>query len=770
MADAAQKISSWKKEKNRDILSILPLCMVLVAGSLLSWFKIAQIAFFYEVISFWMAELSLCLTGFLAAVLFGKNDKKWAFLVPACEAAAVAVFRPLQVFHGFLGFLNICIYSWNQKYQDGVRMFNDIQATQQNLFLYSLVFALILAAVLWYFVSVKACFKIGVFALLLFVPEIVLEKSSPAGAVLMLTSIVGIWLFSFRAGSFLRRTGWTFCVSVLLVGVLLVSRGKNSQTVLDGKKAAIQLTEQLRYGKDNMPSGDLNRAAYLEQGDEPRLQVRTEQIKPIYFKGYTGSYYENGIWKPLTKAAYGGDRWGFLKWLKGRGFSPQHQYISYEEAGKSDADALPQDAPWMNHIQVVNNGAVRKYIYEPYSAQAAAKTVSQRDEGSRSLLFFGTKRYEISELSSDVPGELQRLDSWVEFPQTEEQKQYLESEAVYRDFVYENYVTVDPELSSLIQELFHKENSESTPSVYSAVQSIRSILEENTYYSNEISLENDNGDLLREFLQGERRGNSAYYTSASVLALRSFHIPARYAEGYLLTSRQAENSRGDWISLSSSSSHAWVEVYMDGMGWVPVDMTPGYYYDTYALLDMAQSPGQVRKVAAQESDGEEAENLKKHFPGGEGASGEEIQKKENADTGWGLVILVLILMELAFTVLELRRLYYEYQIRRYGKMDHYPDADFLFRMIYRHLLIFHIDMQPGFESRKIQSFIDEKILDMPEGLYLRVNELMEKYFYGEEKLEEYEVRLLYQFLLKLRDNRKKMGIFTRLRLRYCIFS
>ena len=131
---------------------------------------------------------------------------------------------------------------------------------------------------------------------------------------------------------------------------------------------------------------------------------------------------------------------------------------------------------------------------------------------------------------------------------------------------------------------------------------------------------------------------------------------------------------------------------------------------------------------------------------------------------------MLILMELAFTVLELRRLYYEYQIRRYGKMDHYPDADFLFRMIYRHLLIFHIDMQPGFESRKIQSFIDEKILDMPEGLYLRVNKLMEKYFYGEEKLEEYEIRLLYQFLLKLRDNRKKMGIFTRLRLRYCIFS
>ena len=43
-------------------------------------------------------------------------------------------------------------------------------------------------------------------------------------------------------------------------------------------------------------------------------------------------------------------------------------------------------------------------------------------------------------------------------------------------------------------------------------------------------------------------------------------------------------------------------------------MTPGFYYDTYALLNMAQSPGQVRKVAALDSEGEEAENLKKHFP------------------------------------------------------------------------------------------------------------------------------------------------------------
>ena len=164
------------------------------------------------------------------------------------------------------------------------------------------------------------------------------------------------------------------------------------------------MTEQLRYGEDNMPSGSLAQAASLEQGDEPRLRVKTEQIKPLYLKGFTGSVYENDSWKPLAKAAYGGNRWGFLKWLNGRGFQPEHQYIAYEEAGRSGTDPLPEDAPWVNHIQVVNTGAMRKYIYEPYSSQAVANSTNERDEGSRSLAFFGAKRYEISELSSDMPG------------------------------------------------------------------------------------------------------------------------------------------------------------------------------------------------------------------------------------------------------------------------------------------------------------------------------------------------------------------------------
>ena len=501
MAGVIQEISSGKNNKNRDILNALPLCMILVAGSILSWFKIAAIDLVFEAAAFGIAEIVLCLTAVYG--LLSSKDKKWAFFIPAAGAAVLTFIRPVQILNGFLSFLNICIYSWNEKYEDGVRLFGNVQATEQNLFLYSLVFLLILAALLWYLVSVKACTRISLIALVLFVPEIVLGRSSLFGAVLMLTSITGVWLFAFHAGSFGRRTGWTIVTGLILFCMLWISGGKTSQTVLKVKKDVAQMTEQLRYGEDNMPSGSLAQAASLEQGDEPRLRVKTEQIKPLYLKGFTGSVYENDSWKPLAKAAYGGNRWGFLKWLNGRGFQPEHQYIAYEEAGRSGTDPLPEDAPWVNHIQVVNTGAMRKYIYEPYSSQAVANSTNERDEGSRSLAFFGAKRYEISELSSDMPGELQRLDTWTEAPVTDEQKQYLESEAVYRDFVYVNYLTADPQLSGLIKELFHKEEEEASLSVYAAVQQIRTVLEENTYYNKYLSEEDTAGDdLLKEFLQG----------------------------------------------------------------------------------------------------------------------------------------------------------------------------------------------------------------------------------------------------------------------------
>lgn len=39
-------------------------------------------------------------------------------------------------------------------------------------------------------------------------------------------------------------------------------------------------------------------------------------------------------------------------------------------------------------------------------------------------------------------------------------------------------------------------------------------------------------------------------------------------------------------------------MYLDGLGWIPVDVTPGCYYDTFALLQMAEQPQDIEMTAA----------------------------------------------------------------------------------------------------------------------------------------------------------------------------
>ena len=77
-----------------------------------------------------------------------------------------------------------------------------------------------------------------------------------------------------------------------------------------------------------------------------------------------------------------------------------------------------------------------------------------------------------------------------------------------------------------------------------------------------------NRDFVSWFLLEERAGYCSYFASAIAVLCRMSGLPARYVEGYYV----AASDGGETI-VTGRNAHAWVEVYLKGLGWTAFDPT-----------------------------------------------------------------------------------------------------------------------------------------------------------------------------------------------------
>lgn len=205
---------------------------------------------------------------------------------------------------------------------------------------------------------------------------------------------------------------------------------------------------------------------------------------------------------------------------------------------------------------------------------------------------------------------------------------------------------------------------------------------------------------------------------------------------------------------------------MDGMGWIPVDVTPGFYYDTYALLQMAQVPSDIQRTAALEDSGEEVDAPDSLHAGKRPDSEVIDQLKTAVNILWGILLVVLLFKGIGIVLLEFRHLITERRLLGILELPPGDRAGMMFQAIRHSLLFFGISIHPGWNCGKTEARLSRILLDYEPGLYTRVNELMEKYYYGGEVLKEYELRLLYRFLTMIRSSRKNLTLLERFRMRY----
>ena len=107
----------------------------------------------------------------------------------------------------------------------------------------------------------------------------------------------------------------------------------------------------------------------------------------------------------------------------------------------------------------------------------------------------------------------------------------------------------------------------------------------NESYSLDLDVLPKGEDPVEYFLSTSHKGYCVHFASAAVFIIRAMGVPARYVTGYVGKEDAIQfNKDTDQYELSvkDSNAHAWVEIYMEEFGWVPIEVTPGnsQYWDS----------------------------------------------------------------------------------------------------------------------------------------------------------------------------------------------
>lgn len=158
---------------------------------------------------------------------------------------------------------------------------------------------------------------------------------------------------------------------------------------------------------------------------------------------------------------------------------------------------------------------------------------------------------------------------------------YLGAEKEYRRFVYDHYLDIPDSVKEGLAALGPIPPAQSLSEKRQRVEDIRRFLAENYSYTRSPGKTPAGKDFITYFLTESKKGYCTSFASAAVMLLRASGIPARYAAGLTVGADEIKGaplSEGGLhrLSINDHHAHAWAEVYVDGLGWRPVEMTPGY--------------------------------------------------------------------------------------------------------------------------------------------------------------------------------------------------
>lgn len=360
-------------------------------------------------------------------------------------------------------------------------------------------------------------------------------------------------------------------VLVMLLGGLLSGRVNADQNTATVRRAL----HALRYDSqsNSMPEGRLSDLKPWTPSEKTALKITMEIPQKLYLRGFIGEVYTGTDWQQQSGETLleAGDT---FYWLHQNGFYGQTQI--------AEASTLTGETKNLS-MTVENVSACRRWAYLPYALSdntmldalriGDAGTYAQSQTGSFSYLAGSVPEWYL--VQAQIAGQQDTKDA--------DTAAYLQDEQAYNEYALKNDLSIPEAVLTVFNERLGAENTSMT--LTEVKSAVLKFLDENLQYDENVTTASGARDFAAYTLERTARGYSVHYATIATLLFRYYGVPARYVEGYFLPADEAQAyADGEEIQLDETHAHAWVEYYLDGMGWLPFEVTPGYIDDEEVVL------------------------------------------------------------------------------------------------------------------------------------------------------------------------------------------
>ncbi len=344
------------------------------------------------------------------------------------------------------------------------------------------------------------------------------------------------------------------------------SRAENIDKLRHDTKYAFADLVDYITGKDR--DGSLKEGRLYEVGDRIvknrhyiTMETTVSSIKePIKLKGYTATVYKNNQWHQTD--AYEQYQTMFDEFAASA-------YMMGDATGRLITSSPKFSGDFFSDITLSNFRRKKPYAYATYFATFTGDYTSAYDTYAVPP---ANDRYTYPAYLSE--SYLYMVADSVVYQTADYQAAF----AKYKKFVNEEYVK--SEIPESVRELAM---SIEASDKFEYLNALRPFLKDNLKHAFDSGKCPADEDFVENFLFNTKTGYSTHFATAAAVLLQARGYPARYVEGYYIPAEvfnEVESDRAEGyktIEITDAYAHAWIEVFDDVYGWIPVEVTPGYW-------------------------------------------------------------------------------------------------------------------------------------------------------------------------------------------------